>query len=255
MADNRLDKIYFASQVINNACATQALLSILFNTVHADVELGSTLSEFKGFCFTFSPQLKGLALTNSETIRTVHNSFARQTLFEFDGKPPSKSDDVFHFVSYVPIDGRLYELDGLKAGPIDHGAIPLKGDWLDVAKPIIEKRIKKYNEGEIHFNLMAVVSDRKRIYEKKCEEIQNAILESGMETDAQLSELARFRMLIEEEEKKTKRHQVENIRRKHNYLPLIVEFLKILAREQRLVKLYEVAKQKSLEKKKEKPKV
>ena len=29
--------------------------------------------------------------------------------------------DAFHFVSYVPINGRLFELDGLKPYPIDHG--------------------------------------------------------------------------------------------------------------------------------------
>ncbi len=32
--------------------------------------------------------------------------------------------DAFHFVSYVPIKGRLFELDGLKPYPIDHGAYP-----------------------------------------------------------------------------------------------------------------------------------
>lgn len=67
----------------------------------------------------------------------------RQTLFEFDSKIPNKEDDLYHFVGYVPIDGRLYELDGLKSGPIDLGAIPPDSDWLDVVRPIIDKRINK----------------------------------------------------------------------------------------------------------------
>lgn len=141
--DSRLEKIFFAKQVINNACATQAILSILMNCRHADLTLGPTLSEFKEFCQSFDANMKGLALSNSQVIRTVHNSFARQTLFEFDSKLASKDDEVYHFVGYMPIDGRLYELDGLKAGPIDLGAVPSEADWLDIVRPIIEKRIKK----------------------------------------------------------------------------------------------------------------
>lgn len=67
----------------------------------------------------------------------------RQTLFEFDNKIANKDDDVFHFVGYIPIEGRLYELDGLKEGPIDLGAVPPDSNWIDVVKPIIEKRIQK----------------------------------------------------------------------------------------------------------------
>lgn len=240
--DSRLDKIFFARQVINNACATQAILSILFNCKHEDISLGGTLTEFRDFCQSFDANMKGLALTNSQTIRTVHNSFARQTLFEYESKLASKNDEVYHFVGYVPIEGRLYELDGLKEGPIDLGPVASDADWLDVVRPIIEKRIKKYSEGEIHFNLMAIVSDRRMIYERKIQDIQKQVEENGMETDAQQSEIARLKVLIEEEEAKIKRYQAENIRRKHNYLPLIVEILKILAKEGQLLPLYEKAK-------------
>ena len=100
--DSRLDSIFFAKQVINNACATQAIMSVLMNIEDSAVNLGDTLKEFKEFCGALDPETKGLALSNSDQIRSVHNSFARQTLFEFDSKKAEKDDDVFHFVSYVP---------------------------------------------------------------------------------------------------------------------------------------------------------
>jgi len=137
--DSRLDTIFFAKQVINNACATQAIVSVLLNCTHQDVHLGETLSEFKEFSQSFDAAMKGLALSNSDVIRQVHNSFARQQMFEFDAKTSAKEEDAFHFVSYVPVNGRLYELDGLREGPIDLGnlvpvpAISLltrKKDWV-----------------------------------------------------------------------------------------------------------------------------
>lgn len=243
--DSKADKIFFARQVITNACATQAILSILLNCKHPDVQLGNTLRDFKDFCQSFDATMKGLALSNSHPIRSVHNSFAKPTLFEFDSNSSNKFEDTYHFVSYVPIDGKLYELDGLKEGPLDLGAIPPNVDWFTYVKPIIENRIKRYKEGEIHFNLMAIVSDRKMKYEKRIEELTREMQESGMETDAQQTELAKLQMLIEEESNKMKRYKIENIRRKHNYLPLIVEILKILASEKELIPLYEKAKTKS----------
>lgn len=244
--DSRLEKIFFAKQVINNACATQAILSILLNSKHSDIQLGSTLTDFKEFCMSFDAQNKGLALSNASQIRTVHNSFARQTLFELDNKQANKDDDVFHFVGYIPIDGRLYELDGLKEGPIDLGAVGPDEDWISSVRPIIEKRIQKYSEGEIHFNLMALVTDRQLIYQRQIDQLLQQA-DDAMDTDAKQDEITRLRLLIEDEVAKRKRYKVENIRRKHNYLPLIVELLKVLAANGQLMPLYEKAKQRAME--------
>jgi len=229
--DSRLDKIFFAKQVINNACATQAILSVLMNIDSKDVELGSNLQELKSFCGSFDAVMKGLTLSNSESIRTVHNSFSRQTLFEFDSKKPEKDDDIFHFVSYVPIDGRIYELDGLKEGPIDHG--PAGPQWTETVRPIIEARMQKYKEGEIHFNLMGVVEDKISKFNR-------------MMVTASPVEVERLAMLLSQEEGRRSRWKIENIRRRHNYLPLIMELLRSLATRGELMSVYNKAKEKSV---------
>lgn len=251
--DTRLDNIYFAKQVINNACATQAILSILLNCDHSDIDLGKTLAGFKKFTRDFDPQNRGLALSNSDPIRQVHNSFARQQMFEFDHHISKKDDDVFHFVGYVPIGGRLYELDGLKDGPIDLGAVPADTDWLDVARPLIEKRIQKYSADEIHFNLMALTTDRLIQYRRQHDDIIKQMENpdgQSMETDDLQARLSHLQQLIAEEEQKRERFKIESIRRRHNYLPFIMELLKILAEEGKLVDLVEKAAEKTEERRK-----
>jgi len=237
--DDRLETIFFAKQVINNACATQAILSVLMNIQDPSVSLGPTLQELKEFCGSFDAGMKGLTLSNSDQIRTVHNSFARQTLFEFDSKKAEKDDDVFHFVSYLPIQGRLYELDGLKAGPIDHG--PTGEDWTEAVKPIIEGRMARYTAGEIHFNLMAVIQDRTTRYNQQLKELVS------LPADIQASEVARIEMMLADEENKRAKWRTENIRRRHNYLPLIMELLRHLASRGELLPIYQRAREKAIE--------
>uniref|UniRef100_A0A673KNB6 Ubiquitin carboxyl-terminal hydrolase n=1 Tax=Sinocyclocheilus rhinocerous TaxID=307959 RepID=A0A673KNB6_9TELE len=226
--DSRLDEIFFAKQVINNACATQAIVSVLLNCTHPDMHLGETLSEFKEFSQSFDAAMKGLALSNSEVIRQVHNSFARQQMFEFEAKSSAKEEDAFHFVSYVPVNGRLYELDGLREGPIDLGACN-QDDWISAVQPVIEKRIQK------------------RFCCSQEEPMDTD--QSGNHLSSIQSEIAKYQLLIEEENQKLKRYKVENIRRKHNYLPFIMELLKTLAEYQQLIPLVEKAKEKQSVKK------
>lgn len=76
--------------MINNACATQAVISILLNCNHPDVDLGPELTKLKEFSMSFDPKMRGLTLSNSQTIRSAHNSMSQQAVFEVDPKAPTK---------------------------------------------------------------------------------------------------------------------------------------------------------------------
>jgi len=218
------------------------LINLLMNCEHEDMELGPMLNEFKNFTTGFDPTTKGLCLSNAEQIRKVHNSFSRQHIFELD-VPTKEKEDAFHFICYIPYKGRVYELDGLREGPIDLGKIT--DDWLDVARPAVEQRIQRYSGSEIRFNLMAIISDMKMKYQKMLNNI------SAMDNvdDLAAEEVFRLQTLIADEEQKAARFRAENIRRKHNYIPFIVELMKIMADEGKLVNLIKEEKRKANEKK------
>lgn len=224
--------LFFAKQVISNACATQAILSILMN--RAELELGETLGEFKAFTSDFPSDLKGLAISNSDKIRLAHNSFSRAEPFVMDERKATGDDDVYHFVAYVPFNGKVYELDGLQEGPICLGEIPAESayadPWLQVACPVIQARIEKYASSEIRFNLLALIRNRMQVLESR----MGALLEQDEQTPESEQAVAQLQNAIASEMDKRKNWALENARRKHNYIPFIVQLLKTLAQKKQL---------------------
>merc|ERR1719320_1733936 len=119
--------------------------------------------------------------------------------------------DSYHFVAYLPINGRLYELDGLKEGPVDLGAAPQDSSWMSAMKPILERRMMKYSAEEIHFNLMAVVSDRTMLYQNKLTEARErkANLMDDSEASRIDAEIANYTNLLSQEEEKVNKYRNE----------------------------------------------
>lgn len=168
--------LFFAQQVIHNACATQAILSTLMNV--ASLDLGPHLKEFKEFTANLDPQMKGLAVSNSEPIRKAHNSFRQHSSFEIVHEKDEKGD-AFHFIGYICHNHKVYELDGLKNGPVFIGDVPEGVPWVEKAREEVQRRIEAYTSKaastgaeesvELRFNLMAIIANRLYETEKQIE--------------------------------------------------------------------------------------
>ncbi|CAL8340675.1 unnamed protein product [Lota lota] len=216
-----VNDMFFAHQLIPNSCATHALLSVLLNC--SGVELGITLSRMKAFTKGFGPESKGYAIGNAPELAKAHNSHARPEPRHLpekqNGISAVRTMEAFHFVSYVPIKDRLFELDGLKAYPIDHGPWGEEEEWTDKARRVIMERIGLATAGEpyhdIRFNLMAVVPDRRIKYESKLE-----ILKRNRQTVLEgLQQLIRLTQPELVQDKKQQESSAEDIKKEGDTEP------------------------------------
>jgi ubiquitin carboxyl-terminal hydrolase L5 len=279
-SDEVPEDLFFAKQVTTNACATQAILSVLFNSasssavdgnnnidmddnVNVDANetdkktsklvLGPTLEALKTFTSSFPADLKGEAIGASDDIREAHNSFARKEAFLIDDsqkRTATDDDDVFHFIAYVPHgkNESVYELDGLQPGPILSGVVE-GGDsndtndlaWLQVARSAIQTRIEKYAATEIKFNLMALTADKRIGIQSKIKTLVDAGINEGDES------IAGLQADLANEEDMRQQWKEENERRRHNYLPLCMELIRALAGSGKLPECTDKAKERVTE--------
>lgn len=204
--------LFFAHQTIQNACATQAILSVVLNNNAANtsvppeaaIDVGEPLTQFQEFTESLPPDLVGEAISNSVLIRETHNSFAKSSPFadETQRDPDAGTEDAFHFIGYTVRNGVLYELDGLQPQPISHRSSTFD-EFPDKIIPILQSRIARYPPEEVRFNLMAVCRDLR---------IQAAQI-GDVET-------------LEREKGKRAQWAWENALRRHNFVGFIGEVLK-----------------------------
>ncbi|KAE9408613.1 ubiquitin-specific protease [Gymnopus androsaceus JB14] len=216
---------FFAHQVVNNACATLAVLNALGNI--PSLQCGSQLSEMFEFTNGMDPQTRGLVITSADWLREAHNSLSPPSAISLDGLGlPKQTEEAYHFVVYLPSMGSVYELDGLKPHAVRHGAYDEKGEgWLARAREVIETRIATYPPGALDFSLLALRDDPLPLMQAELAELQA----SGKQSEA-----AELVVKLESENSKRNRWTFENSLRRHNHVGLVHSLLVALAKAGRL---------------------
>jgi len=175
-----VNDMFFAQQIIPDSCASHALLSVLLNI--PDIQLGLTLTQLRDTSRGFDPETKGYAIGNYWDICVAHNNHGKQELRLPAERiknitAASRAMEAFHYVSYIPYQGRLYELDGLKPYPIDHGPWGTGESWTDKTRRVIQDRILQATGGDyshdIRYNLMAVVTEKRQMYKRKIDVLEH----------------------------------------------------------------------------------
>lgn len=111
--------VFYMKQSIGNACGTIALLNAVGNCLdQVSLTPGSPLANFYEKVKDMNPEERGKALETNTEISARHATSAQHGQTQ---APDLNAETDFHFVPLIEKNGRLYELDGRKQGPIDCG--------------------------------------------------------------------------------------------------------------------------------------
>ncbi|XP_037751184.1 ubiquitin carboxyl-terminal hydrolase isozyme L3 isoform X1 [Chelonia mydas] len=182
---NVRSSVYFMKQTINNACGTIGLIhAIANNRDKMNFESDSTLKKFLEDSSPMSPEERAKYLETYEAIRVTHESSAHEGQTEVKHNhvgpaqatnssirlhcwqplirlpvglrsAPSIDEKVdLHFIALVNVGSHLYELDGRKPFPINHGQTS-DDTFLEDAVEVCKKFMERDPE-ELRFNAIAL---------------------------------------------------------------------------------------------------
>lgn len=147
------DNLYYMKQTVGNACGTVGLTHAALNCRDAlKLTDNSFFAKFLAQTRDMTADERAEAL-GSEThaeIREEHEAIASAGVTD----AAEAIDTNLHFISFVGIDGCLYELDGRKSGPVNHGPTTPETLLQDAAKVI--QLFMARDPDDVHFNIVAL---------------------------------------------------------------------------------------------------
>ncbi|CAG8486263.1 13353_t:CDS:10, partial [Cetraspora pellucida] len=211
---NELPKnVYFANQVVENACATLAVLNIVLNCPR--LEIGQELKEFKEFTWELPPAANAWICNHKSPKFSSNSQFdvkASDVLYKHPeealvveevvitkkGRGKKIIDEAvgeaYHYIAYVPVDGEAWQLDGLYPHPVSLGKYSNEKKWYEAARGAINERINGFFVEQIEYVLLAITKDElgthqdrikdcmyvKRLAENKLDKLNSSWREDGI---------------------------------------------------------------------------
>jgi ubiquitin carboxyl-terminal hydrolase L3 len=145
-------KVYYMKQLVGNACGTVAVMHSLLNNLNK-IETESDKNAIENFYIATLEKNyveRGQALGRDTNIHKAHNVVASKGQTE---APEADADVEHHFICFVEVDGHLYELDGAKQFPVNHGKTE---NLLVDAAGIIKTNFIEKTDGDMGFSVITL---------------------------------------------------------------------------------------------------
>lgn len=143
--------VFFTEQTIGNACGTIALVHAVLNNADQFPLAPGFFTQFRDKTASLTPSERAAALEQDATIEESHVEASQEGQSEVPG-----ADEVvvLHFVCFVERNGHIYELDGRKKSPINHGETSAD-KFLQDAVSVIKTKFMDANPDSLQFTMIA----------------------------------------------------------------------------------------------------
>ncbi|KFZ14045.1 hypothetical protein V502_06292 [Pseudogymnoascus sp. VKM F-4520 (FW-2644)] len=148
------EEVTWFRQTIGNSCGLMALLHAAGNgSAREFVDPDSTLGKLLKDATPLAPKERAELLYNSPALEAAHRASAQQG---DTAAPPAEDIVELHFVAFVVVDGKLWELDGRRKGPICRGEVGDEDALGERALEMGPRRFVGREEGELRFSVVAL---------------------------------------------------------------------------------------------------
>uniref|UniRef100_F6QSC7 Ubiquitin carboxyl-terminal hydrolase n=2 Tax=Ciona intestinalis TaxID=7719 RepID=F6QSC7_CIOIN len=146
------EKLFFMKQTIRNACGTIGVIHAVANAREKiGIDETSVIGKFLADCGKLDSSDKGKRLETDVSIQNLHKQCASEGQ---TAALAAESKVDLHFVALVQVDGCLYEFDGCKPTPVNHGSSSEETFVMDAARVCREFMAK--NKNELRFTIVAL---------------------------------------------------------------------------------------------------